>query len=196
MMDEPGSKADLRVAARRARAAMSLQARDLASMHICASIAAQSFFQRASALAIYLPGNNEVSCWPLIERGWRMKKRIFAPVVKKNSLLEFCELRQNAPLRRNKYQIPEPVDGQSIDARRLDLVIVPLLAFDPSGNRLGMGGGYYDRAFSFVKSRRRFAKPKLVGAAFNCQRFANIPASPWDIPLFQVITESGTALVS
>ena len=173
---------------------MSRSDRDSASLQICATFVRQSFFQRATSVAIYLPTNDEVSCWPLIERGWRMKKRIFAPAVKKNSVLQFCELRQNAELRRNRYQILEPVDGQCIDSRNLDIVIMPLLAFDDSGNRLGMGGGYYDRAFSFTKTRRAYAKPKLVGFAFDCQRIAKIPASPWDIPLFQVFTESGKTI--
>lgn len=123
-----------------------------------------------------------------------MKKRIFAPILKKNRTLQFCELRRNAELRRNRYGILEPISGQFIPAQRFDLVIAPLLAFDNSGNRLGMGGGYYDRTFSFLRHRRHYRKPKLVGVGFDCQRFANIPASPWDIPLFQVHTESGPVI--
>ena len=134
------SKSALRRKLRKTRASMSPADRDSASLQICATLVRQSFFQRATSVAIYLPTEDEVSCWPLIERGWRMKKRIFAPVVKKNSILQFCELRQNAELRRNRYRILEPVGGQCIDSRNLDIVITPLLAFDDCGNRPGHGG--------------------------------------------------------
>jgi 5-formyltetrahydrofolate cyclo-ligase len=186
------SKAELRRQAKLARASMSVNDRDAASMQICETLARQSCFQRASSIAIYLATPDEVSCWPLIERAWRMKKRIFAPIVKKNAKLQFCELRPNSTLRRNRYNIQEPAEGERIISQRLDMVVTPLLAFDRNRNRLGMGGGYYDRTFSFLKTRNSFTKPKLVGIAFNCQRSEEIPASPWDIPLFQVVTELGT----
>ena len=113
------------------------------------------------------------------------------PIVEKNRTLQFCELGPNSELTINRFGLHEPAGGRPIDAKRLDVVITPLVAFDDKCNRIGMGGGYYDRAFSFLRSRSLFRKPKLIGLAFDCQRVEHIPASPWDIPLFRIITESG-----
>jgi 5-formyltetrahydrofolate cyclo-ligase len=84
-----------------------------------------------------------------------------------------------------------PDKGDVIAAHKLDLVLLPLVAFDDNRQRIGMGGGYYDRTFSFLRGRRQLLKPKLVGLAFACQKVPEIVASPWDIRLYCIITESG-----
>ena len=187
--------ADPKVVLRRrgiqARRKLTTEQRDDASLLISDLLVRQPTFQRAKCVATYLPAEDEVNSWPLIERAWRMKKRVFAPIVKKNRHLHFCELGPNSRLSMNQFGLREPREGCRIDSRRLDLVIVPLVAFDDGCNRIGMGGGYYDRTFSFLRARQSFRKPKLIGVAFERQRVEHIPASPWDIPLFQVITELG-----
>jgi len=119
-----------------------------------------------------------------------MKKRIFAPIVKKNNVMQFQELKPKTLLRRNVYGLFEPCDGQIIDANALDVVITPLVAFDHQNNRIGMGGGYFDRTFAFLKDRQSYFHPKLIGIAFACQKTAQIAPNPWDIRLFSVISES------
>jgi 5-formyltetrahydrofolate cyclo-ligase len=69
-------------------------------------------------------------------------------------------------------------------------VLTPLVAFDEQHNRIGMGGGYYDRSFAFLKNRKQLIQPKLIGLAFDCQRVEKITANPWDIRLYSVITET------
>ena len=64
----------------------------------------------------------------------------------------------------------------------MDLVIVPLVAFDHNGNRIGMGGGYYDREFNYLKKEDSPSKPVLIGFAFDCQRFKKIEQDSWDVP--------------
>jgi 5-formyltetrahydrofolate cyclo-ligase len=81
--------------------------------------------------------------------------------------------------------------GARIAPRRLDVVFVPLVAIDPSGTRLGMGGGFYDRLFAFRHRRNTWRKPRLVGVAYDLQRVPHITRKPWDVPLDYVITESG-----
>lgn len=71
----------------------------------------------------------------------------------------------------------------------LDLIILPLVAFDLSGNRLGMGGGFYDRTLSFKHQRCHWKGPKLIGIAHELQRVDLLPVNDWDIPLDAVITE-------
>ena len=73
----------------------------------------------------------------------------------------------------------------------LDLALVPLIGFDATGNRIGFGAGYYDRAFRQLRGRRHWRHPQLVGIAFECQRVEALPAAPWDIPLDAIITERG-----
>ena len=81
-----------------------------------------------------------------------------------------------------------------IDIRRLDLVLMPLVGFDSTGSRLGMGGGFYDRSFAFLRRRQKWRKPNLIGAAFDCQKVEQIDGQSWDVPLSGVMTESGVEL--
>jgi len=69
--------------------------------------------------------------------------------------------------------------------------LMPLVAFDSSGNRMGMGGGFYDRSFAYLRQRRQWCKPHLLGTGFELQRIENLPCQPWDIPLHSVVTERG-----
>lgn len=104
--------------------------------------------------------------------------------------MTFVEISPDTELLGNRYGIQEPVSGETVGARELDIVLLPLLGFDICGNRIGMGGGYYDRAFSFLKNRECYLRPKLIGLAYASQRLDEISPSPWDIPLFRVVTES------
>jgi len=133
---------------------------------------------------------SEVDTWLLIERAWRMKKRIFAPVIKKNNVMQFCELRPESEIVLNRYDLSEPQNGQLIAPRALDLVITPVVAFDADGNRVGMGGGYFDRTFSFLRDRRYLFHPKLIGLAFACQRVEKIAPNPWDVRVFRIVDET------
>ena len=184
------TKADLRNAGKSGRRSLTYEEREFASEVICAAAISSTFFQRAKYVACYLPTDVEVNCWRLIKRAWLMKKRVFVPALQKNSRLRFVEFHANSETRANKYGLEEPIGERALDPRRLDIVFTPLVAFDLQFNRIGMGGGYYDRTFSFLNKRQFLFKPKLVGMAFDCQRVEHIDASAWDIPLFQVITEA------
>jgi len=79
--------------------------------------------------------------------------------------------------------------GKACNARWLDLVLVPLVGFDREGNRLGMGAGFYDRRFAFLRHRNAWRRPLLVGLAFEAQRLDRLPPMPHDVPLWGVVTE-------
>jgi 5-formyltetrahydrofolate cyclo-ligase len=96
------------------------------------------------------------------------------------------------PLRRNRYQIGEPSGGRPAAAPTLAMVLMPLVGFDGSGNRLGNGAGYYDRWLAFRRDTR--GAPLLVGLAFECQRCPSIEPQEHDVPLDGVITENGLQL--
>ena len=187
------NKADLRRAGKAARRKLTHEVRGEASENICAAAIQSTSFENAKLIACYLATDNEVNCRRLIERAWHMKKRIFLPIVQKHSKLKFVEFFKNSRTRTNTYGIEEPVGENEIDPRELDLVFTPLVAFDSQGNRVGMGGGYYDRTFSFLNKHQHNSGPMLVGLAFDCQYVEQIGASAWDIRLFRVITESDTA---
>ncbi len=85
-----------------------------------------------------------------------------------------------------------PAAAAATSPRWLDLVLVPLVGFDDRGNRLGMGGGYYDRHFGFLRDRRHWRRPLLVGLAFEAQRVPRLDAFAHDVPLWRVVTERGS----
>jgi 5-formyltetrahydrofolate cyclo-ligase len=192
-MNEKASRRRLALAARRS---LTEAERDELSLSIAYHVAASRQWHRAQYIASYLPAADEVNSWPLTERAWRMRKRIYVPVLGRGSHMRFAELSRTSRLVRNRYGLLEPDCGTQIETRRLDLVLTPLVAFDDRGNRIGMGGGYYDRAFAFLNHRDRYRRPKLIGLAFTCQRTDDLSASRWDIPLFQVYTEFGPALAA
>ena len=93
-------------------------------------------------------------------------------------------------LRARRMRFVEPGDGgDTIDARWLDLVLMPLVGFDADDNRLGMGAGFYDRKFAFLRHRRAWHRPLLLGIAFDAQRMERFDAAPHDVPLWGVVTE-------
>ncbi|MGH8195284.1 MAG: 5-formyltetrahydrofolate cyclo-ligase [Woeseiaceae bacterium] len=189
--DAQRQKRKLRREHRDARSQQGEAARQSASERIARHVIYSRYFQRSRRIACYLPMPDEVDTWPIIARAWRMKKKIFAPITDRNRLLTFREIRPESDLATTDFGLLEPVSGAELTARELDLVLVPMVAFDDDCLRIGMGGGYYDRTFSFLRARRRFFRPKLVGLAFASQRVDKVPSNPWDIRLFRIITEFG-----
>lgn len=180
----------LRAAGRIARANLSDHERYTASEKIAEKVTRSCWFQRAEFIACYLSMPNEVATWTIIQRAWHMKKRIFAPVLEKNGFMRFCELTVNTDVQVNQFGLAEPVTGKNIAPRILDIVITPVVAFDHTGHRVGMGGGYFDRTFSFLRGRRFLFHPKLIGVAFACQKVEEFTPNPWDIPLFDTISDA------
>jgi 5-formyltetrahydrofolate cyclo-ligase len=120
-------------------------------------------------------------------------KQVYLPVLRNrpSNSLWFTAYRPGDRLVNNCYGIPEPVmhSRRIVMPWSLDMVFVPLVAFDRSGNRLGMGGGYYDRTFAFRRMRSHWRGPKLIGLAHEFQRVEQLLNQVWDIPLDGVITE-------
>jgi 5-formyltetrahydrofolate cyclo-ligase len=162
------------------------------SRRVVAAIAASGVFHRARRVAVYLPMGGEVDLTPLIHRAISAGKRCYLPAVDRPRL-RFLPYNPGTPLRRNRFGIPEPWVPARLQAPpgTLDLVLCPLVAYDPRGNRLGMGGGYYDRTFAFVGRRRHWRRPVLLGAAYAFQRVPGLDPDPWDVPLHGVATEVG-----
>lgn len=114
------------------------------------------------------------------------------PCLQPDRSLRFAAWRAGAPLDTNRFGVPEPtVDAAALLAGdALDLVLLPLLAFDRHGGRLGSGAGYYDRSFAFLRDAARPARPLLVGIGYGLQEVERLPIEPWDVALDYVATEA------
>lgn len=149
--------------------------------------------QHSKRIAFYFANDGEMDPMPLVERASRAGKRCYFPVLRNRPAMSlwFAAHKKHQPLQSNRFGIPEPkkIHNQITMPWGLDLIIMPLVAFDLSGNRLGMGGGYYDRTLSFKNKRSHWKGPKLIGVAHDLQCVDSIPVNDWDIPLDAVITE-------
>jgi 5-formyltetrahydrofolate cyclo-ligase len=181
---------EIRNKALSSRRALSVEQRDTESEIICNRVVHSREFRSAKLIACYLPTHDEVDTRKIIARSWSMKKRVFVPVVREHAQMSFREIHPDTPMRRNQYAIWEPETGEFVSARALDIVVAPTVAFDSNRHRIGMGGGYYDRCFAFLRHRKCWLKPKLFGIAFDCQKIENISPNPWDIRLYRVISSS------
>ncbi|MGH8370567.1 MAG: 5-formyltetrahydrofolate cyclo-ligase, partial [Gammaproteobacteria bacterium] len=156
-------------------------------------IAELAEFRDARHLAVYMATDGEMDPQPLVARARAAGKQLYLPVLAAAAAggLEFAAWQPETPLYPNRFKIPEPrPDPDTLCATTgLDLVLTPLVAFDAQGHRLGMGGGYYDRSFAFLKTGVR--KPLLIGLAYEFQRLPALNAEPWDVPLAGVATECG-----
>jgi 5-formyltetrahydrofolate cyclo-ligase len=185
------STARIRAAAKRARRSMHEDARSAASARIASSLMNSRVFLASKTLACYLHDWDEVDTRAIIERAWCAKKRVFAPVIDLHGGMCFHALHPDTRLERNRFGLWEPVASSAIAPQKLDVVVTPAVAFDDDLNRIGMGGGYFDRCFAFLRNRKQWLRPKLIGVAFECQRVEKITPNRWDIRLYRVISEIG-----
>jgi 5-formyltetrahydrofolate cyclo-ligase len=190
----PDPKTELRRQMRVRRRAFGAEARQLAAELLTANVTALRLFLAAKRIAGYLPHDGEIDPQGVLERAAAMGKRCYLPVLSHLSWdrLWFAPLTRDTRFRANRFGIPEPQvkAAELVRAQELDLVMMPLVAFDARGNRLGMGGGYYDRSLAFLAHRRRWRRPHLLGLAYDFQRVdATLPTDAWDVPLTAVATE-------
>lgn len=145
----------------------------------------------ASRVAGYLAAPDEFDPAPLLAAAHRRGSRLHVPRLSRVRAAGMGFTPLAPPLRRNRYGLLEPAAGPSLSLQYFNLVLIPLVAFDRRGFRLGMGGGYYDRALAFRHRRRRWRGPLLIGVAFGAQQVERIPDRSWDVRLDAVLTENG-----
>jgi 5-formyltetrahydrofolate cyclo-ligase len=148
-------------------------------------------YRQARFICVYLSVASEISTAALLRMANRDGKRCFVPVLHpwQPRKMVFVLYKAGERLRRNRWGIAEPALGlqNRLTADKFDLVMMPLLAFDQQGRRLGMGQGFYDRAFAFRRVTR--CKPLLLGLAHECQQtLLPLPAQPWDVDMDAVAT--------
>lgn len=177
-------KTSLRQHIRQHRRGFSRAYQAYAAQRVCLRIMRSQWWCTAGRIAFYWPADGEVSLLPLLRQSLRRGKRCYLPVVEHKQLV-FREFRYGCALKRNRYGIPEPLGTALCAARQLDVILLPLVAFDARCNRLGMGAGFYDRTLAADTGR----KPLRVGIAHHFQRVARLPVDPWDVPLHSVVTD-------
>lgn len=188
----------LRQDIRRKRRALTRTEQLRAAKRLHAQLCRRPEFIRARHVALYLPNDGEIDPRPLLESCWKMGKKTYLPVLHPilHNRLWFVPFDRHTKLVRNIYKIQEPpiVKAPRRPPWALDLVLLPLVAFDANGNRMGMGGGYYDRTFSFKSRRQSIPGPKLIGLAHELQRVDRLPVENWDIPLAGIISDQASYL--
>ena len=184
------SRRDLRFGMRTRRRALPASERVRAARGLARVLNTSLRVRGARRIACYLSNDGELDTGPAVRRLRHGGRRIWLPALH-GRVLWFLPYDDETRLCRNRFGIPEPnVPGaRRCPARDLDVVLLPLVAFDGSGNRLGMGGGFYDRTFAYLRDRVAWRKPLLIGIAYEFQRLDALPARAWDIPLDGVATE-------
>jgi len=183
---------------RQQRVSLSAQQQLLASRKLSQLLMSQAWFQRARNIAIYLAHDGEIDPRVFADKALYRKKHCHLPSLHpvKDKHLWFADY--DGPRTNNKFGIEEPDHkrNQMLNANQLDVVLLPLVAFDEQGGRLGMGGGYYDRTFAFLNGRQGAQKPKLIGLAHHFQQVPQLPIESWDVPLNAIVTDEKVIQIS
>lgn len=178
------------------RRQLSAEARRDAAKRLCRLLRQLPEIQHARRVALYLPNDGEIDPTPLIPWLERRGTRVHLPVLKplSRNQLWFVHYHSGTPMVANRFGIPEPETRHGAHrARRtpawaLDVILLPLVGFDDEGQRMGMGGGFYDRTLAFTRGGG--PRPRLIGLAHDCQRVERLPAAPWDVPLDVIISDA------
>lgn len=181
----------LRKAIRTARKSLSEIEQTQASLNACQRMLDALQANKAQHVALYLTHDGELATPPLIAALWQMSINTYLPRLHPFNAgqLLFLHYTADTPMQPNQFGILEPkLDVRAIiPVTELDVVITPLVAFDLMGNRMGMGGGYYDRTLANWQLK---GKPLPMGYAHDCQQVTSLPCEYWDVPLPFIITPS------
>ncbi|BCN93641.1 5-formyltetrahydrofolate cyclo-ligase [Thiomicrorhabdus immobilis] len=155
----------------------------------------ETAFQTPQKIALFLSQDGELSTQETIEYLWqKTHHQVYLPVLETRDEwhMAFVHYTAQSTMIKNQFGILEPAAPHEdhLSGEKIDWVFMPLVGFDLKGNRLGMGGGYYDRTFAF-KLNNPIETTKLIGWAHQCQQVENLPAEDWDVPLDGILTEQG-----
>ena len=131
----------------------------------------------------YYPSNYEIDDLEILKLLEKKNFKVSLPIVKQNNQMNFYRWSNDDPLKINKFGIPEPVSSKIFFP---DILLVPLVAYDSNLNRLGYGGGFYDRYIEKIEKIKKIIK---IGLAFSFQKTDSIPIDKYDKKLDFIITE-------
>ena len=184
------TRQQIRKQIRQLRRALSPEQQTHFAQQAAARMMAYAPVVEAKTVAVFLSFDGELDTRPLIEGLWRASKQVYLPVLHPFSAgnLLFLRYFPHSELMLNRLKIYEPrLDVRHVlPLHQLDVLVTPLVAFDEQGQRLGMGGGFYDRTLQNWREHGLWP----VGYAHDCQRVAALAVEEWDIPLPTVVTPS------
>ena len=146
---------------------------------------------RPATIAAFWPFDGEPNLLPTLEATDRQGMQIVLPAIRQRpsgSSLIFRQWSAATEMEKNRYGIPQPSRSPEIQLCNIDLLLMPLVGWDESGNRLGMGAGFYDRALAPLSQSD---VPLRTGVAYQLQKMPGLPAEPWDIRLHMLLSETG-----
>ena len=186
------TRQSLRNSVRQLRRQLSAETQRQAAQSIVNHFEQHPLICRAKRVALYLASDGEIDTRLAIEWCWQHEIAVCLPVLhpfSKGHLL-FVDFTPTTPMTSNRFGIPEPELNcqQIISKASIDVLFTPLVAFDQLGNRLGMGGGFYDRTLGSWHHHR--LGPYPIGLAHDCQQVETIPVESWDVPLPEILTPS------
>jgi len=185
----------LRTNIRIKRQSLSKTEQSKASADLFIQLISHEKINQAEHIAIYLANDSELDALPFIHWCWQNNKSVYLPVIHPfcSGHLLFLKYDKTTKMQTNQYGINEPkLDVTAVKlVTELDIIFTPLVAFDKDGNRLGMGGGFYDRTLAHWYQKYQvnsITKPYPIGLAHDCQKVSEVPCELWDIPLPEIIT--------
>ncbi|OGT43354.1 MAG: 5-formyltetrahydrofolate cyclo-ligase [Gammaproteobacteria bacterium RIFCSPHIGHO2_12_FULL_40_19] len=184
-------KTELRKSIRHHRKQLSPDAVAQASSVVSEKIMHLPEFSNAKKIASYLPHENEINLAMVASCTEALNKSLYVPILSEKNKLQFYGVDENTQFRKNKWGIEEPIISKDIPVspHTLDLILIPLVAFDRHRNRLGRGAGCYDRCFAFTKNTPIDKRPVLIGVAYEFQKVDEIISESWDVRMDYIVTE-------
>jgi 5-formyltetrahydrofolate cyclo-ligase len=191
----PSERSRLRAELRARRRALPAHERASASRQFARILRRSNLLRAGRRVAVYVAHDSEADPSAIVRLARRNRCKLYLPAIAdyRSRRMEFRRYERDTRLRPNRYGIAEPERGAGprIAVRHLDLVLLPLVAVDARGTRLGTGAGFYDRCLQHLRAGRRWRRPKLIGLGYEFQRVANLAARAWDVPLDALLTEKG-----
>lgn len=188
----------LRQKIRKQRSALGPAGQSIAARGLDTQLRAFSVTASARHIGLYLVNDGEIDPAKFMHWAFTQARHCYLPIlnIRQDQPMKFAEITPQSHFELNRFGIPEPVvkSEELLNARELDVVLMPLVAFDLIGNRIGMGGGFYDRTLEFTRQHPYDQRPKLIGLAHEFQYSGEIEPSPWDIPLDGIATEKRALL--
>ena len=184
----------LRKQLRHQRRTMSPFAQKHAQQQVLNQLLCLKAFQHSKKIGVYLHAFGEIQTRHIIEYCFKQHKEVYLPMIcNMNQQLHWVKITQQQ-YRNNRFShhplgMKEPMANRGLHVSTLDFLIMPLLACDIYGTRIGMGGGFYDRSLAYQARRQSWRKPTLLGLAHECQKVACLAQASWDVPLQGTVSD-------
>lgn len=179
---------EIRKSIRQKRRLLTQEQQQDAALKLCEQVLTHPKIKQAQTIALFLSFDGEIDTSPLISQLWALNKQVCLPVLHpfhRHHLL-FLRYTPSTALVKNRFNISEPPLNVNavIPLSNIDIIFTPLVAFDEQGQRLGMGGGFYDRTLENWQQKSFYP----MGLAHTCQQVTHLPIANWDVPLPEIIT--------